>query len=244
MDQENLTPEESLDLEEIMRLIDMPAPEQEKKTEEPKSAELTTQPEEPAVSERRTKERNSPQKNLVLYLHDLVYLIAGIVLLFLFCFRMVIVSGNSMYDTLRDGDYLLLISNVFYQDPKQGDIIVANKHSYENGTPIIKRIVATEGQTVDIDFDEGIVYVDGQPLEEDYIYTETDRNEGMEFPLTVDAGCVFVMGDNRARSKDSRDPEIGLIDQREIVGKAIFLLFPGYDRIEDGRDFGRIGAVQ
>jgi signal peptidase I len=98
---------------------------------------------------------------------------------------------------------------------------------------------------VDIDFEKGIVYVNGEVLEEDYIYSETKLYEGISFPLTVSEGCLFVLGDNRMDSKDSRSPEIGLIDKREVLGKAVFLLYPG-DPDDNGsakRDLGRIGGL-
>lgn len=191
------------------------------------------------------KNQNSWQKDILLYIHDLTGMLAVIMLVFLLLFRMVIVSGSSMYATLRDGDWILLISGTFYQVPEYGDIIVACKDSFNDGEPIIKRIIATEGQTVDIDFEAGIVYVDGDPLAEPYTYTSTNYAEGMTFPLTVDEGCVFVLGDNRNNSRDSRDPDIGQIDRREILGKAIFLVFPGTgeDENEDTRDYDRIGVL-
>ena len=183
------------------------------------------------------------QSNILTYLHDLVYLLAGVLLVLLLLFRVVVVSGGSMNDTLIDGDYLILLNNVFYSEPRQGDIIVASKDSFKNGEPIIKRVIATEGQEVDIDFEAGIVYVDGVALEEDYIKMPTTLQEGVQFPLTVDEGCIFVLGDNRGGSKDSRNPEIGLIDTREVLGKAFFLILPGEDDITKSRDFSRIGAV-
>ena len=191
----------------------------------------------------RSESNDSPQKTVVMYLHDLVYLLAGIMLVLLLVFRVVVVSGPSMNATLVDGDYLLLIGNVFYNEPKAGDIIVASKNSFKNGEPIIKRVIALEGQTVDIDFDAGIVYVDGVALEEPYANTPTNLEEGIQFPLVVKSGCVFVMGDNRNSSKDSRSPEIGQIDCREILGKAIFLIFPGSNTTAATRDFSRIGGV-
>lgn len=182
-------------------------------------------------------------QSVLQYIHDLVYLIAIIVVVSLLLFRVVVVSGSSMYDTLVDGDYLLVLSNVLYRQPEQGDVVVASKQSFDNGTPIVKRVIATEGQTVDIDFAMGIVYVDGVALDEPYTYTATTNFEGIAFPLTVDDGCVFVMGDNRRDSKDSRDPEIGLIDEREILGKVIFLCLPGTHKGQIARDFSRIGVV-
>lgn len=189
------------------------------------------------------EKKESAAKSVLLYLHDLLYMLAIIMIVFLLLFRMVIVSGSSMYSTLWDGDWLLLLSSVFYNEPEYGDIIVASKDSFNSGEPIIKRVIATEGQTVDIDFREGIVYVDGQPLEEDYTYTMTTTPEGIQFPLTVEEGCVFVMGDNRDDSKDSRHPDIGLVDKREILGKALILLVPGTDKGYADRDFSRIGVL-
>ena len=177
------------------------------------------------------------------YLRDMVFLIAGILLIFSLLFRVVVVSGPSMNKTLIDGDYILLLNNIFYNDPKYGDVIVACKDAYDNGAPIIKRVIATEGQTVDIDFHEGIVYVDGVALVEPYVNTPTNQQEGMSFPLVVEEGCIFVMGDNRNISKDSRSKEIGLIDIREILGKSLFVFFPGSDGGDVARDFNRIGVV-
>ena len=189
------------------------------------------------------KKPKEADNGFLAYLHDLVYLLAGILLVFVLCFRVVVVSGPSMLSTLVDGDCLLLLSNVLYQDPQQGDIVVASKNSFENGDPIIKRVIATEGQTVNIDFNAGIVYVDGQALDEPYTLTPTNLNEGVSFPLTVAEGCVFLMGDNRNMSKDSRDPDIGQIDCREILGKAVFLCFPGDHKGAYSREFDRIGVL-
>ena len=188
-------------------------------------------------------EKESVSKTVLTYLHDMIYMLAVVMVVFMLLFRMVIVSGSSMYSTLWDGDWLLLLSSTFYQNPEYGDIVVASKDTFRGGEPIIKRVIATEGQVVDIDFEQGIVYVDGTALEEDYIYTPTTNWEGMDFPLVVSKGCIFVMGDNRMGSMDSRDPDIGLVDKREILGKALFLMFPGTDKGHASRDFDRIGAL-
>ena len=189
--------------------------------------------------------KNSWQKDVLLYIHDLICMLAAIMLVFLLLFRMVVVSGSSMYSTLWDGDWILLLSSTFYQEPEYGDIIVACKDSFRDGEPIIKRVIATEGQTVDIDFDNGIVYVDGRALDEPYTYTATNYPEGMVFPITVEEGCVFALGDNRNNSRDSRDPDIGHIDRREILGKALILVFPGTGEgdNEAPRDYNRIGVL-
>lgn len=197
------------------------------------------------AEKRNTKERKLNWKQLiVLYLHDWLFLLIAIFLLFLLLFRVIVVSGDSMYATLWDGDYLLLLSNTFYHEPKHGDVVVISKESFDDGKPIIKRVIATEGQTVDIDFDQGIVYVDGQALQEDYTHNLTTREEGMHFPLVVEDDCIFVLGDNRGVSLDSRSPEIGQIDKREVLGKAIFLMLPGTNHNEQLRDFNRVGVIQ
>ena len=186
---------------------------------------------------------DSRRKTVLLYLHDFVFWLTGILLVFLLLFRVVVVTGPSMNRTLFGGDYLLLLNNVLYTQPKQGDILVAAKDSFHDGEPIIKRVIATEGQWVDIDFEAGIVYVNGTALEEPYVNTPTNLHEGVEFPLMVDEGCVFVMGDNRNESLDSRSPEIGQIDKREILGKAIFLFLPGADPDTKQINYERIGAL-
>ena len=114
-----------------------------------------------------SEEKLNWKQSAVVYLHDLVYNLIVIMIIFLLLFRVVTVSGTSMNMTLLNGDYLLLLSNLFYHNPDQGDIVVISKESFEQGTPIVKRVIATEGQTVDIDFGNGIVYVDGIALEED-----------------------------------------------------------------------------
>ena len=184
------------------------------------------------------------QQNVALYLHDLVYMLAIVMILLMLFFRIIIVDGPSMQNTLQNGDYMLLISNMFYHDYQYGDVVVVSKHTYDDGKPIVKRVIATEGQIVDIDFDQGIVYVDGLPLEEPYISTLTKLREGAEFPQIVEEGCVFVLGDNRMNSRDSRYPRIGQVDTREVLGKVAFILFPGTGYNSTQRDFSRIGAVK
>ena len=191
----------------------------------------------------KKEEEENIQKTILDYLHDLVGLIAVIMLVFSLLFRVVIVDGPSMNDTLVHGDWLLLLGNFLYGEPEAGDIIVASKDSFGDGEPIIKRVIATEGQEVNIDFFNGIVYVDGVALAEPYTLTPTNLQEGMSFPLIVDENCVFAMGDNRNKSKDSRSTEIGLIDSREILGRAVFLFYPGKDDNHPVREFDRIGFL-
>lgn len=194
------------------------------------------------VSE-KDKESRSWQQNVLLYVHDLMYMLLIVMILFLVAFRVIVVNQSSMFSTLWDGDYLLLVSNLFSGEPNQGDIVVISKQAYDNGKPIVKRVIATEGQTVDIDFESGIVYVDGAALEEPYLNQKTYHDEGTVFPLTVADNCIFVLGDNRAVSLDSRSPQIGQIDRREVLGKALFLMIPGTHRGQFPPDYSRIGAV-
>ena len=192
----------------------------------------------------KEKEPRSWKQSVLLYVHDLMCMLLVVMLLFLVVFRVILVTGDSMFTTLWDGDYLLLVSELFCGDPKPGDIVVISKQSFDNGSPIVKRVIATEGQTVDIDFESGTVYVDGKALREPYIHNETTNEEGTVFPLTVAENCIFVLGDNRAVSLDSRSPQIGQIDRREVLGKAICLLIPGTHHGQLLPDYSRIGAIQ
>lgn len=193
---------------------------------------------------KKEEKKLSWKQNLVLYFHDLIYYVMTIVLLFLLLFRVIVVSGDSMYSTLWDGDYLLLLSNTVYHEPKQGDIVVVSKESFDGGAPIVKRVIATEGQTVDIDFENGIVYVDGVALDEPYIHNPTTTSRELHYPMVVQENCIFAMGDNRQVSKDSRSPEIGQIDKREVLGKALVLMIPGDNHGENAPDFDRLGGIQ
>ena len=156
--------------------------------------------------------------------------------------RLIGVDGHSMVPTLQDGDRLLVLNSMLYDDYKYGDIVVLRKETFLE-EPIVKRVIATEGQTVDIDFDEGVVYVDGQALEEDYIREPTYLDEGLAFPITVPEGCIFLLGDNRNNSMDSRDPSLGPVDVRCVIGKAVALVFPGKSAETEKREFSRIGGL-
>ena len=202
-------------------------------------------PEVPASKEKKETPKYTWQQNVSLYLHDIVYMLVVVMVLLMIFFRVIVVDGPSMERTLLNGDYMFLVSNLFYKEPQYGDVVVVSKQAYDNGKPIVKRVIATEGQEVDIDFDAGIVYVDGVPLEEPYTKTLTTLKEGNTFPQTVEEGCVFIMGDNRNNSKDSRSPQIGQVDKREVLGRVIFLMFPGTGMGgSEPRDFSRIGAVK
>ena len=196
---------------------------------------------------RRKAQKGGPLRDVYALLHDLVYILAGITLFFVFVLRLVGVSGPSMRQTLQDGDYVALLSPFLMGDLEQGDIIVARKQSFDNGAPIVKRVIATEGQTVDVLYDDtgrGTVCVDGVPLQEDYINEEMLQPSypTVSFPFVVSKNCIFVMGDNRNHSADSRYERIGQIEKSQVLGRVLFVLLPGKD---DGghRDFSRIGGV-
>ena len=182
-------------------------------------------------------------RDLYEWVQSLVGSVLVVVAIFTFVIRMMGVDGHSMLNTLQHGDRLLVVNSMLYHDYKYGDIVILRKNGVFDDDPIVKRVIAVEGQTVDIDFAEGIVYVDGEALEEDYIREPTYTAEGTEFPLTVPEGSIFVMGDNRNGSSDSRDYRLGTVDTRYVIGKAAFLIFPGPDYGTEKRDFKRIGVI-
>ena len=146
------------------------------------------------------------------------------VALFVFFIRVIDVSGSSMLPTLTNGDKMI-VSDLFYK-PKAGDVVVFKSDTYDPNKALVKRIIATEGQEINIDFDHGIVYVDGQPLDEKYIMQPTTTKLDFIGPKEVPEGCVFVMGDNRNASTDSRKKEIGMVDERMIIGRVYAVIFP------------------
>ena len=192
----------------------------------------------------KQQEENKKENSRELYewVQALVGSVLTVVLVFTFVIRLIGVDGHSMVPTLQDGDRLLVLNSMLYSDYKYGDIVVLRKEAFLE-EPIVKRVIATEGQTVDIDFDAGVVYVDGQALEEDYINEPTCLEEGTEFPLTVPEGSIFVMGDNRNRSSDSRDSRLGTVDTRYVIGKAVFLAFPGANGAPGKKELSRIGVI-
>jgi signal peptidase I len=165
--------------------------------------------------------------NIVRELYDWVesamLAVACMLLIFTFAARMISVDGISMQDTLRHGERV--ISSRIAFTPKTGDIIVVTMPGF-NLDPLVKRVIATGGQEIDIDFSLGIVYVDGMALSEPYIKEPTYNRFDMEFPQIVPPGHVFIMGDNRNSSWDSRSTQIGMIDQRYILGRVLCRVAP------------------
>ena len=161
--------------------------------------------------------------------------IIAIMLIFTFIFRVVGVSGPSMMNTLRNGDWLLV--SAFITEPERGDIVIVTQPNTFN-EPIVKRVIAVGGDTIDIDFAAATVTVNGKVINEPYLATPTTDDEGgWTYPLTLEEGQVFVMGDNRQHSTDSRSADIGLIDENYILGQVMvrfsplssFTIFGDYD---------------
>lgn len=144
-----------------------------------------------------------------------------ITILFTFAFRVVNVDGSSMKPTLHNNDKIV-VSTVGYE-PQRGDVVVISENTGMN-EPLVKRIVAVGGDTVDINFTTGVVTVNG--TEEDYTQELTTQQFDIAFPITVPEGTVFVLGDNRGNSLDSRSTRVGCVDERLIVGKVLFRFFP------------------
>lgn len=160
----------------------------------------------------------------------LVFALAFIIIFFTFIVRLTGVKGTSMVPTLQNGDQLL-ISRILYSEPQNGDIVVINKEEAMDH-PIVKRVIAVEGQTIDINFSTHEVIVDGEILYEPYINEPTAYEGDMIFPLTIPEGTVFVMGDNRNMSSDSRESRLGVVDKRYILGRVLVRVFP-FDKIGD-----------
>ena len=170
----------------------------------------------------------TPQEKSRREIYDWIYCLSVAliicVVIFAFFIRLIDVRGTSMNPTLNNNDKML-VSGLFYE-PKVGDVVVFKKDEYDPERALVKRVIAVEGQVINMDFDRGIVYVDGVPLEEDYIMEPTTNKIDFIGPQTVPEGCVFVMGDNRNASTDSRKKEIGMVDTRLILGRAYAVAYP------------------
>lgn len=196
----------------------------------------------PSEQQEKTEKKKNNLRETVEYAESLAVVFVVMLLIFTFIARPATVDGESMMPTLQNGERLV-ISNLFYE-PTAGDIVVlCGEADREEGKNLIKRIIATEGQTIDIDFEAGEVYVDGQKLDEPYILEPTYLDEGTEFPLTVPEGEIFVMGDNRNGSRDSRSLTVGTVKEEYIVGHVLFRFFP-FDRFGKISDTGRLNIVR
>ena len=184
-------------------------------------------------------EKPSTEANIFEWVEMVVLSACLILLIFTFVLRPARVDGNSMQETLHNGE-MLLISDIAYK-PRSGDILVFQKINSTHPDPIVKRVIATEGESVDIDFDTWTVTVtdengETRVLDEPYRKLATDARvtSNLEYPVKVGKGQLFVMGDNRNHSLDSRSSAIGLVDENEVIGKVLVRFFP----------FNKIGVVR
>lgn len=199
------------------------------------STETTDNTDSTEVSEEQSEEPKKPFEDILEWISCMIFAVAAMLVINLFFFRSITVSGPSMNDTLTDGDKVIAMN--FCYTPQYGDIVIvqANKLKNKNtglyGEPIIKRVIAKSGDSVRIDYANGNVYRNGELLEEDYIKDLTHlHNEGWlqdNEEIVVPENCVFVMGDNRNVSNDSRNlQDVGFIDVDAIMGKAIVRFAP------------------
>ncbi|NMP36840.1 MAG: signal peptidase I [Clostridiales bacterium] len=157
------------------------------------------------------------------WMDSVIYAVIAIFVLFTFFFRAVSVSGKSMQPTLNDGDWLV-VSDTAY-DAQRGDVVVIAQ-PVALKEPLVKRVIALAGDMVDINYVTGTVSINGTEIKEPYIKEAIKTARDVAFPVEVPAGCVFVLGDNRNDSLDSRSRIVGFIDERYILGKAVGRFYP------------------
>jgi len=174
-----------------------------------------------AVNEATEVVKKSAKREALEWFLCIVIAIALALIIRQYVFNVVKVDGSSMLPTLENNDRLIVWKLGY--TPDNGDIIVLQKDGLD---PYIKRIIATEGQTVDIDFNAHKVFVDGVELDEPYINEPTAVRGDVQFPVTVNEDCVFVLGDNRNHSSDSRFSTVGLVHKSDILGKAVLRFWP------------------
>ena len=176
------------------------------------------------------KDRYKRNKDILEWYDALAVAVAVIALVFTFGLRVVQVDGHSMQPTLLNGERLLMTP---LKTPDYGDVVIVDSY-IPYGKPLVKRVIGKAGDTIDIDFTAGIVYRNGEALDEPYTAEPTYLYESVDFPITVPDGCLFLMGDNRNNSTDSRDTRVGCVDERDIMGAAVLRMLP----------FGKIGAAE
>lgn len=154
-----------------------------------------------------------------------------LMLFFSLVFRPAAVIGNSMLPNFSGGDRVACVHS--FSGYERGDVVIIS-HATRKDESVIKRVIAVGGDTVDIDFYKGTVSVNGQVLDEPYAGTPTNLSYDMTFPVTVPEGKLFVLGDNRNDSIDSRSTDIGFINENKVLGKVVFRFYP----------FNKIGIIK
>ena len=180
--------------------------------------------------EKEEKKKLTPGEELFSWAQSLIWALLLLVFISAFLVRISGVSGDSMYPTLHDGDRIL-VRVASYEQPQRGDMIVVQARHYLS-EPLVKRVIAVAGDTVEVEYG-GVVYVNGEEIDEPYVNEEVFGGGDTQYPITVPEGSVFVMGDNRNNSEDSRLTAVGTLKTEDIIGKVIFRIFP----------FNRIGGV-
>lgn len=196
-----------------------PVPAEETQADAAEQTDINKQPDVPGEEEAVV----NVHKEAYEWIQCLVVALLCCVLIFMFFARVIDVKGRSMEQTLIEGDKIVITR--LAGDYERGDIVVLRKEAFRS-EPIVKRVIALGGETIDIDFNAGIVYIDGKPLDEPYVNELTYDQEEFVGPVEVPEGCVFVMGDNRNNSSDSRKAAISCVDERYILGKVIFRIWP------------------
>ena len=195
------------------------------------------------ADEEAAKAEDAKRNRMELYdwLQCLVLAVVFVIFIFIFIGRTIGVQGDSMYGTLHNRDRVVT-SNLFFT-PSNNDVIIFFSPAPDfNGMPLVKRVIATAGQTIDIDFSNGDVIVDGIVVYEPFIFDKTRVSAQFNGPITIPEGYLFVMGDNRNNSTDSRSGSVGLVDTRYVLGRVLFLLLPGPDN-SGNRDWSRFGSI-
>lgn len=185
---------------------------------------------EQAQTEEKKKAEGRFSSELFSWGESLMVVLIFFVVVFTFFVRLIGVDGTSMYPTLQDHS-IMLVSNLGYT-PEKGDIVILRKEGFWHDQPIVKRVIATGGDTVDIDPVTGDVLVNGEVLDEPYILEKINTLERMgdlTYPQTVPEGCIYVLGDNRNGSTDSRWSSLGMVDERYVLGHVLSVVFPFSD---------------